>query len=233
MSYDDLFRIVSKLALLINDANRGSDSTSIRWSRFEVSGHGSRLAFGPHTSDADLARAPSPATDVQYTYYQENAPISDVSIHLYDFTSDISVEGTDPNRVEAILSAVSEDFRGHSTWLSGFPFRVAVAILSGVLASLLLGNVQRLSGWKSTSAALSGLALLVLAVLMPVMSQWFPGTAVYRGDASFIVRNAAQISFAAFVLAPIFFIISFLQTKRLADRPGDDSGVNVPKAPDS
>lgn len=48
----------------------------------------------------------------------------------------------------------------------------------------------------------TGLILSVSVWLLP-WTEWFPGSAVYRGDASFIVRHAVLISFIGF-LATLF-----------------------------
>ena len=44
------------------------------------------------------------------------------------------------------------------------------------------------------SLFLTGL-LLFGGAFLPIWAKWFPGAAVYRGDASFLVRNQAELSF--------------------------------------
>ena len=50
-----------------------------------------------------------------------------------------------------------------------------------------------------TELPLTGTILTLSAWLLP-WEEWFPGSAVYRDDASFLVRHAALISFLGFIV---------------------------------
>ena len=75
-------------------------------------------------------------------------------------------------------------------------------IIVGFMLVASAGNAVTLTPSVRLALALTGLILSLSVWLLP-WEEWFPGSAVYRDDASFLVRHAALISFLG-LLATIF-----------------------------
>jgi hypothetical protein len=141
------------------------------------------------------------------------------------------VQGAAADQVDAIIAAFESQFADFATNLGGPTFRT-IAGFAGFfcLMLLLLSAVASIVGestdkrWSLVSGI--GPALAIIALNYLPWDRWFPGTAVYAGDASFIVRNGALIGFLGTVVGVVSIAIPIVQALFRAGKKGK-SGASV------
>jgi hypothetical protein len=157
-------------------------------------------AVGVETTLADLShgvtgrKLPEVAYAANYRFYAPEQRISSVSIWLRDSGRSIKVEGRDPNHVDALAVLLERQLSSHSYYFGGLGFR-----LFGWLGAILLLNVLAQTSifpvWLRISAIIVLVLFMVTAIFLPY-ERAFPGFAIYAGEASFIRRYSAELSFA-------------------------------------
>jgi hypothetical protein len=196
ISYAELQVVVDKAASLMNATN-GSiplsrEEMDLRKKELRVQMSGHRMADAEATLPAALDR-------FEYTAWtkEETAPVSRLNLSFSNYSRTLSVQGTSPDQVDAIFSALRDKLASLSTpfggdWV-GFVRGVAVMILA--MGLLFLADLWRVTRRRIIlGPALLMVALLLALILLPI-GDLFAGFTVVKGDASFMVRYGAQISF--------------------------------------
>ena len=151
-----------------------------------------------------LGSAPPVATSVSYRYFNRLGMIRSINVRFNDIRRNLEISGRSRDQVEAAANLAGMIIRQSETTLGGFMHRRLWGGLLVAVGFMLVaaGNVVTLTPQVRLGLVLTGL-MLSLSVWLPPWEEWFPGTVIYRGDASFLVRHAALISFSGF-LATIF-----------------------------
>ena len=109
LTYEDLAVIIRRLRDVSEKANRTGERQSVR-ERLSLAGGSTKLELSTDFSEGSLTQGPQLATDVLYLFIQDNAPISEITLRLGDYSRELTVSGTDRTQVEGLILLVSEDF---------------------------------------------------------------------------------------------------------------------------
>jgi hypothetical protein len=229
LSYANLSEIMRKLQNLtdIMQSKPGADRSK---EELTISDDDTKLILSGDYSLQALQRGPSVATDLEFVLYdfREGAAISLIRIEFSDFRREITVEGTSPERVEALSSTLIDDFSRHRTVFGGVIPRVLVGILAAAFFILLSHRVS--SHLRNPLLrnifvpVLGGVgAGLIIIVSMLGGKLWMPGFALLSGETSLLARYAPQISFIGLIvgilaLIPRFGIIWSRQSQGMTDQ---------------
>jgi len=217
-SYDDLSGIVMKIQRFVQKANENehcefiADDLTVDDGEFslKLQGDYSRAAFNG---------APQTAYSVLYWYKGcTRAPISSVWLWLEDGIRRLTVTGQSSDQVQALTTLVTEDLNQFGwPYFGGDRFRVYSSLVLGIIAASLITLIPFLlnSRVRSSTSIGFGLTILVSLFICP-WRKWFPGTAVYSGSASFLVRNEPLISFGGLLATIVTFIVAMWWTSRSA-----------------
>jgi len=181
-----------------------------------------RISVSGDFSPPAFSGAPQTAYSVTYNYSGcREAPISDVSLWLTDYVRKLSVTGRSADQVQVLTSVATEDLTRFESSLGGPMFRIvgsAILLVLIWLVPLLLLQNQPVSRRKVFALLGAWLAVFLSLAIFP-WSKWFGGTAVYSGDASFLRRNEAVVSFLGLVVTVAAFISSMWYSKRRESAP--------------
>lgn len=208
MSYGDLYAVIDKIRTLAQTANGlvsngGQDAPYERLSIYGAARRGWELtgAF----SAADVEAAPFVAYRFDYSFVQRGAfPVTEISLSFDDPRRSVKVVGKSIKHVDAIFASITADLSDYETVLGGDFHRLIVGMLFWMFV-----NVSCVIAIDSAKRSWTKMVLALPMVLVPISyfalpwSRWLAGVAVYRGDASFMIRFAPEISFAGLVLAII------------------------------
>ena len=158
-----------------------------------------------------LRTAPPVATYVSYQYRNRTGVISSISVGLLDSFRTLEMSGRSRDQVEAAASVASSIISQSETTVGGLFQRVIAGSVLLVVGSILLIAPFRRALWPSLALKLAGLFFSLSVWTLPWRG-WFPGSAVYRDDASFFVRHAALISFLGFLVTIVALIWSVVRT---------------------
>jgi hypothetical protein len=221
LSDTDLQREVNKLSNLIKSANAAGTTKDYQEnvtfesgkSKVEISGH-QFLSSGVEI----------PKASYKFWYYfsiNGEAPIKGVSIYFTDYSRVIKVTGYSSEQVDAIFSTMESAFTEYSTLLAGSTIRLAGSFILGYIfiGGTILGSFLC---FKKKSLRYLGLPIfsiigIILMVTLP-FEDILAGFAVYRGEASFIVRYGYQISFVSFLITLLGILFSYLSTTNIFQR---------------
>ena len=145
--------------------------------------------------------APRVATSVSYRYHNRAGVISSITLRFSDSYRTLEVSGRSQDQVEAVANLADTIVVEATTLFGGYEQRsLGGFLLFGIAMTLvnLHWFVPNLKLPIHLALMATGCLCLVSVWLLP-WDEWFPGLAVYRGDASFFVRNAAIISFLGLV----------------------------------
>ena len=214
ISQEQLIADIRKLEALAKTANAAIPPDKIEHSLILTDGVNSMRVPGDFTTTT-LSGAPPVATSATFSYRAMRAPVSNIEIRLHDLERRITVEGTSAEQVEAVANAAATAVSTNTILFGGFLHRSIAGVVILLIALALPGVAflvrQRAFKWAFN---LSG-PLLSLSIWILPWDRWFPGTAVYRGDAAFIVRHAALISFVGLVATVATFFGSIALSGRL------------------
>lgn len=187
-----------------------------------------RVRMSGHRLEQDRARLPQTLDRFEYTAStRDAAPVSRISLSFWDFSRTLSVEGQSPDQVDAVFSVLRDDLWKLSTLIGGPIFgslRFMAMFLLG-LGLLFLG-----SSWLQTcrrtllAPILFVVALLIALVFLPI-DDLLSGFTVVRGDASFMVRYGAEMSFWGLIIGVIGLGLSLVPLLR---QPGVREAKNGP-----
>lgn len=127
----------------------------------------------------------------------------------------MEVTGTDHNQVDSLFTVLKDKLEYHTTWFGGIRTRIPLCAFVGLgffVIALVPQGVVRIGFNRGTLAISLGYATLLGWWLLP-LERWLPGFAVYSGDASFIIRNTAYITFAGLIATLIIPLIGFYWKK--------------------
>jgi hypothetical protein len=158
-----------------------------------------------HRLEGD-ARLPKTLDRFDYTAWtRDAAPVSFLSLSFSNYSRTLAVEGQGPDQVDAVFTALRDELSKLSTSIGGPLFWVLRITLISVLALSLFFLVSWWIWMETHRRIILGptvlvVALLVALIILPV-GDLLSGFAVVRGDASFIVRYGAEISFWGLIVA--------------------------------
>lgn len=217
MSDSDLYRMVDRIRQQVEKANAGLDRRFERES-LRLSSRQASIELANGFQESALRGAPEMATDMYFYYHLDGAPIEEISLRLADYSRTLTLSGTAPSQVDALIAMLTEDMSRYEVRIGG----TSVRSLGGFLLSLLAWLVVAISA--STSVPISsqrirlvgvaiGLGLLIALFVAP-WDQWLPGTAIYLGDPRFSVRYGALISLIGTVVTLAGFVLSVWSASR-------------------
>ena len=166
----------------------------------------STLRISEEISMETLGSAPPVATSVSYEYRNRTGVISSIRLRLSDASRTLDITGRSRDQVEAAAS-VASSIISQSQTTAGGRFQRSIWGFVLIAVGLTLVWMSGLSAFRPILGALqlAGLVLTLSVWVLP-WEDWFPGSAVYRDDASFFVRHAALISFLGFLLAIVTLV---------------------------
>jgi hypothetical protein len=238
LSHADLMRLVGTLRSLTDTANNGAKTELPGSETLDLSGGDLTLSLETGFSLSDLRRAPATSSSVRYSFTRLNAPIARVDLELLDFERTLRVQGAAPDQVDAMVAAFALQIAESTTMFGGLSFRSWAGALLWIFGFILINVplLDRLAARRSIFWFVGGAVLL--SVWFAPWSTWFPGTAVYPTEASFIVRNAASISFFGALLTIAGLVLTIMSSVRTERRgtgglTGDDAEASPrPAQPD-
>jgi hypothetical protein len=215
LSYDDLLALLSKAHSLLSTAN-GAEKGEYLEEAITISTGADEMKI-PGFSWPASTRLPNAAYNVSYRYSWSDARVSLLQLDLGDSYRKITVSGRALDQVEAICSSLERDMSERSTFVGGSSFRD----LSGLILWTIFVNAFIWTGaycivqrrWRAIGMPLFSLLGLILLFTLP-FDELFPGFAVYRGDASFLVRYAPHISFLGLVITTVAIPLSYFLAPR-------------------
>jgi hypothetical protein len=227
MSYTDFVQIATRAKSIADNANQSLQPEEHRREKMEAASGERRLRTPAIFADADLRKAPSVAYEVSYTYSRSGAPISEVSLQMHNRVRFLSVEGTAPDQVDALFASIRESISEHQTLFGGalpnFAFFLLV-LATGLFSVMYVLHVLERKGKEFISLPLFiGMLLIVGACTLTVSwllaePGWFPGTAVYAGDANLLARYGPQISLLGLVATIVMGLAGIFYSNWLAGR---------------
>jgi hypothetical protein len=207
ISQKDLLVILKKVHILIKSANQSSEEPYER-EHLLISESGitfnqeGELDFSIPLSTINVAYA------VNYSYNSAKvAPINFVNIELNPFLRRVSIEGTSQEHIEALGAQIRQSFAGHTIFIGGSRGNLMIGMFLIIVLYLLLFMLGKKFGPFSSQLIFLFSCIIGIVSAIVVWIDFFPGFAVYKTDVSFIVRNAALISFLSLIATIIFFIL--------------------------
>ena len=203
ISYAELQAVLDKGASLMSAANKSFHSLQREEMRLQE--RELRVSIWGHQLEGD-ARLPKTLDRFEYIAWTGNAaPVSRLNLSFSSYSRTLSVEGQGPDQVEAVFIALRDELSKLSTSIGG-PFFSALRVM---LISILVFGLFFLVAWWIwmqtrrriiVAPTVLVLVLLVALIIVPV-GELLSGFAVVRGDAPFIMRYGADISFWGLLLA--------------------------------
>lgn len=189
------------------DSQRGELALSDGVRTFQVSGD---------YSARSLEAAPKKSTEVSYSFYNAESAISQVSIELGNFDRTITVKGMDEARVESLAEFISAELRKHETYATGEWPRLGLALLSALLVVV---------AWRGglVPAPLAFLIVGFVSFFLGSATSILPGTVIYQGELSFLVRYTPHFTFASLLLGVWVTARPWLRRRRSRSEARDGS----------
>jgi uncharacterized membrane protein len=184
--------------------------------RIKIRKNGMEITFFSPDEMKNYEKKPEVAYGFSYGYFYPKGKISQVNLDFWDVGRRISIEGTESNQIDALFSMLKETIESKESLFGGPDFRnVLFLVLLMFFTWLVTVGFHRSIkiGLKRLILAfciLSGLGILYLKFNL------FPGTAIYSGDASFIVRYSAYIGFLGLVFTTGLSLLLYYLSKKKA-----------------
>ena len=214
ISYAELQTVLDKAASLMNTANM---SAPLWREEMQLEKGVLRIRISGHQLEREGARLPEAIDQFEYiAWSRDSAPVGRLNLSFSNFSRTLSAEGQSPDQVDAIFSALRDDLWNFSTSIGGlyvslFRFLFGLFLAVGVFLLTVVWAESRDSTFLTP--ALVGAVLLAALILLPI-GDWLSGFAAVRGDASFVVRYGAEISFVALIVGLIALGISLVPLVR-------------------
>ena len=212
-SQEQLLKLVDRLRVFAEQQGSSPAESDDASQTLSLSDEQTTLGISEEISVETLDAAPPVATSVYYKYDNRTGVISSIKIRLWDMSRTVEISGCSRDQVEAAASVASMIISQAKTIVGGPTHRVfgGIFLFFGGLILLFAGQylATQLTGPIPLSMQLTGL-ILSCSMWLPWWKEWLPGTAVYRDDASFLVRYAALISFLRFIAAIVAILLSVI-----------------------
>ena len=223
-SQEQLLKLVDRLRVFAEQQGSSPAESDDASQTLSLSDEQTTLRISEEISVEKLDAAPPVATSVYYEYRNRTGEISSINIRLWDTSRTVEISGRSRDQVEAAASVASTIISQAETIVGGLAHRAFGAfflLAGGLILSLYAGRIylalQLTRPILTLSMRLTGL-ILTLSIWLP-WEEWLPGTAVYRDDASFLVRYAALISFLGFIVGIVAIFLSVIAISRGTQSP--------------
>ena len=191
-SQEQLLELVNRLRVFAEQQGSNPAESDDVSQILSLSDGQSTLRLSEEISMETLGSAPPVATSVYYEYSNRTGVISSIDVRLWDTSRTVEISGRSRDQVEAAASVASTIISQAETMMGGYSQRRMWGFF--LIAVGLTLSFVKVSGQTPLILNLTGMVLTLSVWLLP-WEEWFPGSAVYRDDASFLVRHAALISF--------------------------------------
>lgn len=221
LSQQDLISILRKVHNLVSEANKGSYNKSIQ-ERFSISGSGITINEEGEPQFIGSFSSMDVANYVDYYYNNFGSEISSVEITLHSSYRKVSIEGTSQEQIESLAAYIRQSFDQYTVWFGGFVADISVAIAIGlalcIILNLLLKKLERKHGpapkyYSFIILFFCGLFSLSLEINF-MFIDLFPGVAIYKGNASIIVRQLPLITFIGLLVGIAGLVLAFIALRR-------------------
>lgn len=202
INYSDFFSLLNSITSQLSFINAGFKD-NLSFTELTIGDSENEVRFSDEVdSDKMLGAVPSDAYELTYRFFQRNANVAEVQLHLSDNTREIKVSGIDPKQVDALFILIKEKLNQKSVIFGGSLSKILLSgLISGFGGLLLLFGIQLIGSKKKYSYLLVflGIVLICSSFLSP-FSRIFPGFYIYSGEPSFIRKYSAEFSFLALVI---------------------------------
>jgi len=211
MTFTDLNRIISALRSQV--PLESEDKYDKIYEELLISGENITITEENYFEFKQNDRLPDTAEEFSYSYRYSKGKIERIKIFLSENRRFLSIKGTTPDSVDAMLAFLNDQFLKYKITLGGSEFRVIGGFILYIIACCFW-----VYGYISKKISLSIKCFIIATVilfstfLLP-FSQWFPGFAIYKESASFAVRKASEISLFGVILTIFFFFINTVINK--------------------
>ncbi len=198
-SQEQLLELVGRLRVFAEQQGSTPAESDDTRQTLSLSDGQTTLRISEEISMETLGSAPPVATSFSYEYRNRIGVISSITIRLWDTSRTLEISGRSRDQVEATASLASTIITQAQTTVGGSLQRAMWGFFL-IAFGLILIFVPDGFAFRPIFLALklTGTVLTLSVWLLP-WEEWFPGSAIYRGDASFLVRHAALISFLGFL----------------------------------
>lgn len=207
MGYSDLFRVIERTRQQIDTANAGIERR-FESEHLEASAGSTAVSLPRGFQQTDLLGAPERGTDVYYRYSLLDAPIQQVSFRFSDSFRTVVVSGTARSQVDAVFALIREDLAEHAVAMAGSSFRLLAGMILCFVGWAAMGTASSeglsLSRRVRTVLLAAGISLNLLVVFGP-WKAWLPGTAIYLGSPSVLVRYGPEISVTGLIMPVVIW----------------------------
>ena len=192
LSYVDLNGLVKGIQNFVRNANRTND-TILASEYLIIEAPNTNLRLTENQLDLEEVDVPPVAYSIRYNYSDRIALITDVELSLLDWSRQLTVTGYSKEQVDAITAVLVERI---NQFEGGFGGSLSRSIGGEFL---LLSGVLSVVGQRFTKGSTSWILTIIsvvssLSVWIFPWDHWLPGTGVYSGDASPLVRHGPFIS---------------------------------------
>ena len=208
-SQEQLLELVGRLRVFAEQQGSTPAESDDTRQTLSLSDGQSTLRLSEEISMETLGSAPPVATSVYYEYSNRTGVISSIEVRLWDTSRTVEISGRSRDQVEAAASVASTIISQAETMIGGY-FQRHMGGIFFIVVGLTLSFVK-VSGQTPWILKLTGPVLTLSVWLLP-WEEWFPGSAVYRDDASFLVRHAALISFLGCIATIVALFWSVVRT---------------------
>ena len=211
-SQEQLLELVDRLQVFVERQGSTTGESDYVSQTLSLSDGQSTLVISEAISMETLGSAPPVATSVSYGYRNRLGVISSINVRFRDINRQLEISGRSRDQVEAAANLAGMIISQAETTFGGFHHRLIGAglliFVGFILASA--GNTVTFTPPVRLALVLTGLILSFSVWLLP-WEEWFPGSAVYRGDASFLVRHMALISFLGLLTTIFTFFLGIVR----------------------
>jgi len=220
LSYNDIYATVEKISGFLKISNgydpNKPDPAALRLftNSLTITAGESTILVNDDLQNINFSKYPEIAYELRYDYYDSRPSnsITQVSIDLRDYSRTIKIAGNKPDQVEALFVMLKNDLGKHRVLFSGPTFRTWLLIFVVTLIWLPAWFFTAPSSpfFKTGRFALLGMwcslvgIVLCLSIFFVPYPKFFSGFAVFTGEASWVKRFAAEISFYGLSLTVIF-----------------------------
>lgn len=170
-----------------------------------------------------------------YQFSPDNLPIGKVEIWLSDYRRSVTVTGRDANEVDALSSALADDFDPLASWLGGPSFRAVLWLATLAGAMCFLGSAAAtITHWLTPLRRLylvssaSCFAISVGCYLLLSLGA-FAGFAMFQESPDILVRLGPQLGLVSVILTIVFGLFSLINPYGRSISLPSETAVTSPK----